>query len=56
MRDGHVAGIDLVAARSQAQQQFDGLIARYPERTYDHPSVEDIFPPSYPFLQSEVSS
>ncbi|MET0173602.1 MAG: amidohydrolase family protein, partial [Agrobacterium vaccinii] len=56
MRDGQVAGIDLVAARGQAQQQFDGLIARYPERTYGHPSVEDIFPPSYPFVQSEVSS
>ncbi len=56
MRDGHVAGIDLVAARGQAQQQFDGLIARYPERTYDHPPVEEIFPSSYPSLQSEVSS
>jgi cytosine/adenosine deaminase-related metal-dependent hydrolase len=56
MRDGNVAGIDLVAARSQAQQQFDGLIARYPVRTYGHPRVEEIFPPSYPFPQSEASS
>ena len=56
MRDGRVAGIDLVAARNQAQQQFDGLIARYPERTYGHPPVEEIFPSSYPSHQSEVSS
>ncbi|KIQ00364.1 N-ethylammeline chlorohydrolase [Agrobacterium tumefaciens] len=56
MRDGQVAGIDLAAARGQAQQQFDRLIERYPERTFGHPPVEDIFPPSYPSHQSEVSS
>lgn len=56
MRDGQVAGIDLATARGQAQQQFDRLIERYPERTYGHPPVEDIFPPSYPSHQSEVSS
>lgn len=57
MRDGQVAGIDLAAARGQAQAQFDGLVARYPERTFGHPSVEEIFPPSYPLGQasSEVS-
>ncbi|TNM63508.1 amidohydrolase family protein [Aliirhizobium smilacinae] len=58
MRDGQVAGIDLVAARKQAQTQFDGLIARYPERTFGHPPVETIFPSSYPLhhSQSEVAS
>ena len=57
MRDGEVAGIDLAAARGQAQAQFDGLVARYPERTFGHPPVEEIFPPSYPLGQvsSEVS-
>ena len=57
MRDGAVAGIDLVAAREQAQRQFDGLVAKYPERTFRHPPVEDIFPPSYPLPDhaSEVS-
>lgn len=57
MRDGAVAGIDLVAAREQAQRQFDGLVAKYPERTFQHPPVEDIFPPSYPLSHhiSEVS-
>jgi cytosine/adenosine deaminase-related metal-dependent hydrolase len=58
MRDGKVAGMDLDAARSQAQAQFDGLVARYPERTFGHPPVETIFPPSYPSYpsNSEVSS
>jgi cytosine/adenosine deaminase-related metal-dependent hydrolase len=58
MRNGEVAGINLEAARQRAQAQFDGLVARYPERTFGHPSVTDIFPPSYPLhgLKNEVSS
>lgn len=48
MRFGQVAGIDMQAARAKAQDQFDGLIAQYPARTWDHPPVSDIFPPSYP--------
>jgi cytosine/adenosine deaminase-related metal-dependent hydrolase len=56
MRDGMVAGIDLRDARAQAQKQFDRLVARYPERSFGHPPVEEIFPSSYPFLQSEPSS
>ncbi len=48
MRDGAVAGLDMVAARARAQAQFDGLVAKYPERTWDHPPVADIFPPSFP--------
>lgn len=48
MRDGAVADFDIKAARIKAQQQFDGLVVRYPERTYLHPPVEAIFPPSYP--------
>lgn len=48
MRDGEVAGFDLKAARIQAQKQFDGLVERYPDRTWGHPPVAEIFPPSYP--------
>ena len=48
MRHGDVAGIDMVAARDQAQAQFDRLIAQYPARSYGHPPVSEIFPPSYP--------
>jgi cytosine/adenosine deaminase-related metal-dependent hydrolase len=47
MRDGKVAGIDLDAARGEAQAQFDRLVSLYPQRTYGHPSVETIFPSSY---------
>lgn len=50
MRDGQVAGMDMAAARTQAQAQFDALIAKYPDRTWAHPPVEQIFPPSYPPL------
>ena len=48
MRFGDVAGIDMKAARQRAQQQYDGLVAKYPERSWDHPPVSQIFPPSYP--------
>jgi cytosine/adenosine deaminase-related metal-dependent hydrolase len=48
MRDGQVAGLDLDAARARAQAQFDCLVARYPDRTWGHPPVAEIFPPSYP--------
>jgi cytosine/adenosine deaminase-related metal-dependent hydrolase len=48
MRDGQVAGLDLTAARTRAQSQFDRLVQRYPDRTWDHPPVDRIFPPSYP--------
>ena len=48
MRHGQVAGIDLPAARARVQRQFDGLLAKYPDRSWGHPPVEEIFPPSYP--------
>ncbi|WP_395542405.1 amidohydrolase family protein [Neotabrizicola sp. sgz301269] len=52
MRFGEVAGIDMRAARAQAQAQFDRLIAQYPARTWGHPTVEEIFPPSYPIREA----
>lgn len=48
MRFGEVAGIDMKAAQKRAQTQFDGLIAKYPERSWGNPPVSEIFPPSYP--------
>lgn len=48
MRSRQVANIDMERARVQAQAQFDGLIAKYPERSWANPPVSEIFPPSYP--------
>jgi cytosine/adenosine deaminase-related metal-dependent hydrolase len=48
MLNGKLAGIDMVAARRQAQSQFDRLIRKYPDRSWQHPPVEELFPPSYP--------
>lgn len=54
MRDGAVAGIDMADARAQAQAQFDGLVAKYPERTLGHPPARNLFEPTYPHLKGEV--
>jgi cytosine/adenosine deaminase-related metal-dependent hydrolase len=48
MADGEIPGYDAAAAQVQAQTQFDRLIGLYPERTFGHPPVSEIFPPSYP--------
>ncbi len=45
--DGVVIGFDLAAGHLRAQAQFDGLVAKYPERTWKHPPLEAIFRPSY---------
>lgn len=47
MSDGVIPGVDDVADAARAQAQFDGLIAKYPDRTVGHPSVSRIFTPSY---------
>lgn len=48
MRGGAVAGLDWTLARAQAQAQFDGLVAKYPDRTWGHPPADQIFKPAYP--------
>jgi cytosine/adenosine deaminase-related metal-dependent hydrolase len=48
MRHGKVHDFDLVAARQRAQRQFEGLVAKYPDRSWRHPPVEDLFRPSFP--------
>ena len=48
MLEGKIAGIDMVAARRQAQTQFNRLIRKYPDRSWQHPTVEELFPSSYP--------
>ncbi|WP_378941049.1 amidohydrolase family protein [Mesorhizobium sp. ANAO-SY3R2] len=50
MMDGQLAGFDIRAARERVQRQFEGLIAKYPDRSWQHPPVSEIFSPSYPIL------
>ena len=47
MADGVIPGFDAEAGQRAARQQFDRLVACYPERAWRHPPVEEIFPPSY---------
>tara|TARA_R100000789_G_scaffold91685_1_gene89831 strand:- start:3405 stop:4853 length:1449 start_codon:yes stop_codon:yes gene_type:complete len=47
MADGVIPGIDETADAARAQAQFDGLIAKYSDRTTGHPPVSEIFTPSY---------
>lgn len=51
MQDGHIPGIDWSDLAARAQAQFDGLKARYPQRTLGHPPVEAIFSSAYPVRQ-----
>ncbi len=48
MTDRQIPGFDAEAAQRQAQAQFDRLVAKYPDRTWGHPPVEQIFSSSYP--------
>jgi cytosine/adenosine deaminase-related metal-dependent hydrolase len=48
MTDGVIPGFDAQATHVRAQEQFDRLVARYPERTWKHPPLERIFSSSYP--------
>lgn len=47
MADGVIPGVDETADATRAQAQFDGLVAKYPDRTAGHPPVAEIFTPSY---------
>lgn len=47
MQDRQIPGVDEAKDRALAQAQFDGLIAKYPDRTVGHPPVSDIFRQNY---------
>jgi cytosine/adenosine deaminase-related metal-dependent hydrolase len=50
MEDRQIPGMDFAAEARRAQRQFEGLIARYPDRTYGHPGVSEIFSSAYPIV------
>lgn len=47
MADGIIPGVNEAADAARAQAQFDGLLAKYPDRTAGHPPPAEIFSPSY---------
>lgn len=47
MQDRQIPGVNEDKDRVRAQAQFDGLIAKYPDRTVGHPPVSEIFRESY---------
>ncbi len=51
MEDRQIKGIDDRKMRLQAQHQFDRLVSQYPDRTFNHPPVEQIFSTSYPYIK-----
>jgi cytosine/adenosine deaminase-related metal-dependent hydrolase len=50
VENGEIPGFDMQAAHARAQAQFDRLVARYPERTFGHPAVAEIFSSAYPIV------
>ena len=50
MEDRKITGMDYDADALRAQRQFEGLIARYPDRTFGHPEVSEIFSIAYPVV------
>lgn len=53
MEDRMIAGIDEATDKRRAQAQFEGLMARYPQRTHGHPPASEIFSTSYPVERRE---
>jgi len=51
LEDGVIPGVDWAGMQSRAQAQFERLMARYPERTWGHPPIGEIFSSAYPVVQ-----
>lgn len=56
MEDRAIPGIEEAADKARAQAQFEGVMARYPERTLGHPPVSEIFSSSYPIQRKEAAA
>ncbi|WP_342363313.1 amidohydrolase family protein [Terrarubrum flagellatum] len=53
MENRVIPDIDEAADNRRAQKQFEGVMARYPERTLGHPPVSEIFSSSYAIEREE---
>jgi hypothetical protein len=51
LQDGAIPGVDWADYAARAQRQFEGLMALYPERTWGHPPVAEIFSSAYPVVE-----
>jgi cytosine/adenosine deaminase-related metal-dependent hydrolase len=56
MEDRVIPGVDEAADNARAQKQFEGVMARYPERTAGHPPMHEIFSSSYPVERGEAGA
>lgn len=56
MEDRVIPGTDEAADKARAQAQFEGVMARYPERTHAHPPMSEIFSSSYPIARKEAAA
>lgn len=54
VRDRKIPGVDMNEYHRRAQEQYQRLIASYPERAHLHPPVDELFRPSYPIRQSDA--
>lgn len=54
MQDRRITGIDHAADATRAQRQFDGLMNKYPQRTFGHPPVKEIFSSAYRIVGKNV--
>ncbi|CAN7465914.1 amidohydrolase family protein [Bosea sp. LjRoot90] len=53
MEDRVIPGIDEAADNARAQKQFEGVMARYPQRTFGNPPMSEIFSSSYAIERRE---
>ena len=53
MENRAIPGQDEAADNLRAQKQFEGVMARYPERTLGHPPMSEIFSSSYAIERQE---
>jgi cytosine/adenosine deaminase-related metal-dependent hydrolase len=54
MQDRVIPGCDEAADTARAQRQFDGMMAKYPERTWQHPPTSEIISSSYKVVPRPV--
>jgi hypothetical protein len=47
MCDGKIPGVEHTVMWERAQKQFNKLVQQYPDRTFKHPKIDEIFKTSF---------